>query len=166
MANYDAFYRRMCDLAVMIGQAERHAESMGFNNSAIKLQDMRASVNKIASNVMTKIEAEHISRMERRKDLTKKILHRGGLPSPGETPRVIQQGRSMEIDPNLSPSQMMNALTASGLQVIVIDENTDFSKLPIPGQPDPRTDGSVESPHADEPIELAPPNDPPPAPSE
>lgn len=149
MANYDAFYRRMSDLAVMIGQAERHAEALGFNNSAIKLQDMRASVNKIASNVMTKIEAEHIARMERRKDLTKRILAPSSQ-TPGSAPCGGQQ---------LDVPQLVSHAQASGLNVVVIDENTDFSTLTLPGltrdaeKCDPAP--SVESPQCD----PAPPSD-------
>jgi hypothetical protein len=88
-------------------------------------------------------------------------LHTGGIvPPSSQVPRVLSGGCSGAYDPRLSPSQNMAALqqgslldelAATGLQVFVIDENTDFSKLPVPGagvesqespQPDQQQEGA------------------------
>jgi hypothetical protein len=182
----DAFYRQLADLSVTLGKAERHAEMLGFAKSAEKLMEMRASCNHMANLAMTKIEANHISRLERRKQLSQRFHSGGIVPPSSQVPRLLSSGCSGAYDPRLSPSQNMmsvtvgqrsavvpapnmtlqssiDALEATGLQVVVIDENTDFDKLNeqlgFTPQPDPRQDGSVESPQADPPVELAPPSD-------
>jgi hypothetical protein len=175
----DAFYRQLIDLSVLLGKAERHAEMLGFAKSAEKLMEMRASCNHMANLAMTKIEANHIARLERRKQLSQRIvppssqtptMHCGGIVSmkPGEqVPVVVSAGQTMSLERaeamGLKPSEMIDELAATGLQVIVIDENTDFDKLNeqlgFPMKPDPRQDGSVESPQADSPVELPPPSD-------
>lgn len=144
----DTFYRMTCDLAVVIGQVEREAEKLGLANSVAKLSDMRMSVQAMSNKAMTKIEAAHVAEL-----LEKKQSRTGG---------IVQS--SSHMPPHVEG--FVDTLRATGLHVMVIDENTDFSKLPIPCAPDPRTDGSVESKHADEPIDCAAPIDQPPAPSE
>lgn len=87
-------------------------------------------------------------------------LHTGGIVTQLDKPYVLDSGCSGAYDPRLTPSQNMAALqqgslldelAATGLQMIVIDEDTDFSKLPVPGagvesqespQPDQQQEGA------------------------
>lgn len=126
---YDEFYRNLCDAKVVTATSIREAERLGLTTTLDELKHCYGVMSKIANNVMAKIESAHVADLMERQD--ERRHHVGGIPTlrPEEVPTIVSRGQTARVDPDLSPSQMMNALMASGLNPIVIDENTDFDAL-------------------------------------
>jgi DNA helicase IV len=114
---YDPFYRLLCDAKVVQAQAIREAEALGLTTTLEELQHCHAVLTKIANNVMTKIEAAHIETLMEKKE-ERRTVH------------VTVGDKSATVPaPNLSLQSSIDALRASGLNPIVIDEDTDFDAL-------------------------------------
>lgn len=58
---YDEFYRLLVDAHVVTARAVREAEALGLSATLDEITNLYNGVVKIANNVMTKIEADHIA---------------------------------------------------------------------------------------------------------
>lgn len=58
---YDEFFRLLSDAQVVTARAVREAEALGLKTTLDEVESLRAGLVKIANNVMTKIESDHIA---------------------------------------------------------------------------------------------------------
>jgi hypothetical protein len=145
---YDEFYRNLCDAKVVVSTATREAERLGLSTTLDELKDCYGVLHKIANNVITKIEAEHVAGLLERREEKRRVNEQGYSVSPEQygysasVPFNPQTGQRANVTSvTLAPSaqatyshcpgdDMLAHLRASGLNPIVIDEDTDFDKLP------------------------------------
>lgn len=58
---YDEFYRLLVDAHVTMARAVREAEKLGLGKTLAEVKDLYNGQVKVANNVMTKIESDHIA---------------------------------------------------------------------------------------------------------
>lgn len=155
---YDEFYRLLIDSQVVQARAIREAEALGLSKALTKLKACHAETVGVANTVMTKIEAAHVADMLERQKLTDNLDgHDLYTTADADRPKAIcdsngevvlgqckkcGRGEIELTEPcvprpatdsqTLDVPQLVDDLTAVGLNVMVIDENTHFSKLKLP----------------------------------
>lgn len=83
---YDEFYRMLSDQLVVSNRTIREAERLGLSTTLTKLKDAHYTVFRISGDVLTKIEASHISDVQ---EAQQEVV------APGVTP--LQQFRHLPL---------------------------------------------------------------------
>jgi len=116
---YDEFYRLLVDAHVVTARAVREAEALGLKSTLDEVENLRAGLVKVANNVMTKIESDHIAG----------IIDRSGAPNlTSAVPNV--QYRSVRAD--IARQQTHYGVTPQLMYTIITEERQchDSSSTP------------------------------------
>lgn len=131
---YDPLFRLLADAKVVTAQVVRECEALGLTTTTEEVKHVHGVLAKIANNVMTKIESAHVADlMEQAQPERRQPVGRAFNVSDYPPPSSMNPGSVACLGgtrvPSLQEDDMLGHLQASGLQPIVIDENTDFDQL-------------------------------------
>jgi hypothetical protein len=126
---YDEFYRLLVDAHVVTARAVREAEALGLKSTLDEVENLRAGLVKVANNVMTKIESDHIAG----------IIDRSGAPNlTSAVPNV--QYRSVRAD--IARQQTHYGVTPQLMYTIITEERNCHA----PTDPPAAAEGYSEAP--------------------